>query len=496
MDFLVKSGSADKQRASCLIVGLFETRRLSSAGEKIDNACAGSLSAILRRGDIEGKLGQSLMLHNLGDSLSERILLVGCGKEREFGELQYRKAVTSALQALRDTHATDAIFYLSELSVKDRGVDWLIQQAIQLHGDIHYRADQLKSKPEKEKQHLRKLTFNVLKHGDVVKGELAVTHAQAISSGVKLAKDLGNLPGNICTPKYLSKQARALGKDNPKLKVTVMGREGIEKQKMGALLAVAQGSVQEPQFIVMEYQGAAKSAAPIVLVGKGITFDSGGISLKPGAAMDEMKYDMCGAASVLGTMKACMQLKLPINLVGIIPSAENKPDAGAINPGDIVTSMSGASIEILNTDAEGRLILCDALTYAERFKPAKVIDIATLTGACIVALGHHMSGVMGNHNPLIQEILNAGNAVYDLAWGLPMSDEYQEQLQSNFADIPNIAGRDAGSITAACFLSRFTKKYHWAHMDIAGTAWKSGAEKGATGRPVPLLTQFLISNCK
>jgi len=496
MDFLVKSGSADKQRAACIIVGLFEARRLSSAGEKIDQATNGYLSTILRRGDIEGKLGQILMLQNINDSLSDRILLVGCGKEREFGELQYRKVVASAIQAVTETRAADAVCYLSELSVKGREVDWRIQQAVQITGEMVYRFDQLKSKKDERTVHLRKLIFNVPKRSDLAKGETAVARGNAIAKGVSLAKDLGNLPGNVCTPKYLAKQAKALGKDSPHLKVTVHGRDSIEKMKMGAFLAVAQGSVQEPQLIVMEYNGAAKSNAPIVLVGKGITFDSGGISLKPGAAMDEMKFDMCGAASVIGTLKACVELKLPLNVVGIIPSCENKPDAGAINPGDIVTSMSGLSIEILNTDAEGRLILCDALNFAERFKPAKVVDIATLTGACIIALGHHMSGVMGNHNPLIQELLNAGKSVYDLAWGLPMTDEYQDQLQSNFADIPNISGgRDAGTITAACFLSRFTKKYHWAHMDIAGVAWKSGGtEKGATGRPVPLLTQFLIAN--
>jgi len=496
MDFIVKSGSAEKQRAACIIVGLYEGRRLSSAGEKIDSATNGYLSTILRRGDIEGKLSQTLLLQNVNDSLTDRVLLVGCGKEREFGEIQYRKVITSALQKLSETRAVDAVCYLSELNVKGREIDWRIQQAVQIAADIFYRFDQLKSKKDERTIYLRKLTFNVPKRSDLAIGETAVARGLAISNGVKLAKDLGNLPGNVCTPKYLSKQAKALAKDNSQLKVTVHGREAIEKLKMGAFLAVAQGSVLEPQLIVMEYNGGPKSKAPIVLVGKGITFDSGGISLKPGAAMDEMKFDMCGAASVLGSLKACAELKLPINVVGIVPSCENKPDAGAINPGDVVTSMSGLTIEILNTDAEGRLILCDALCYAERYKPAKVVDIATLTGACIIALGHHMSGVMGNHNPLVQELLSAGKSTYDLAWDLPMTEEYQDQLQSNFADLPNITGgRDAGTITAACFLSRFTKNYHWAHMDIAGVAWKSGTEKGATGRPVPLLTQFLINNC-
>jgi len=343
---------------------------------------------------------------------------------------------------------------------------------------------------------LRKVIFCVPKRSDLNIGETAVNQGVAIAKGVKLAKDLGNLPGNICNPTYLSNQAKHLGKDYSSIKISVLDKAAMEKLKMGALLAVAKGSVEPPKLIVMEYNGGGKKQKPVVFVGKGITFDSGGISIKQAAAMDEMKYDMCGAAAVLGVMAACAELQLPLNVIGVIPTCENKPDGNASNPGDIVTSMSGQTVEILNTDAEGRLILCDALTYCERYNPEKVIDIATLTGACVIALGHHVTGVMGNHNPLIHEILNAGKTSGDRAWGLPLLDEYQEQLKSNFADIPNVAGRDAGAITAACFLSRFTKKYHWAHMDIAGTAWVSGEAKGATGRPVPLLTQFLIDQCE
>jgi leucyl aminopeptidase len=264
---------------------------------------------------------------------------------------------------------------------------------------------------------------------------------------------------------------------------------------MGALLSVARGSRQPAKLIVMEYRGGAKNQKPIVLVGKGVTFDSGGISLKPGEAMDEMKYDMCGAASVIGTMSACAELQLGLNMVGIVPATENLPDGQATKPGDIVTSMSGQTIEILNTDAEGRLILCDALTYAGQFDPDVVIDVATLTGACIIALGHHPAGLLGNHNPLINDLLNAGKTSGDRCWELPLWDDYQEQLDSNFADMANIGGREAGTITAACFLSRFTRDYDWAHLDIAGVAWKSGKEKGATGRPVPLLTRYLLDRC-
>jgi leucyl aminopeptidase len=313
-----------------------------------------------------------------------------------------------------------------------------------------------------------------------------------VADGISLARDLGNLAPNICTPTYLAEQAMDMAKTY-KLKVTVLEQKDMENLGMGALLAVARGSRQPPKLIALEYWGGAKKGKPIVLVGKGVTFDTGGISLKPAAEMDEMKYDMCGAASVLGTIHAVAKMGLPVNVVGIIPATENMPGGNATKPGDVVTSMSGQTIEILNTDAEGRLILCDALAYIERYEPEAVIDIATLTGACVIALGHVASGLLSNDDELARELLDASERAVDRAWRLPLFDEYQEQLKSNFADMANIGGRAAGTITAACFLSRFTKKYRWAHLDIAGTAWKSGKEKGATGRPVPLLTQFLIS---
>ncbi len=496
MEFSVKSGSPEKQRTACVVVGIFEPRRLSDAAHQLDEATGGYLSALLRRGDMEGKIGQTLLLHNVPNTLAERILLVGCGRERELGDSQYKKIIAKAATKLDETGSMEGTFYMTDISVKSRDMHWKIRQAVEIIIDALYRFNDLKSKKDDARRPLRKVIFCVPKRSDLSVGETAVNQGVAITKGVKLAKDLGNLPGNICNPTYLSAQAKNLGKDYPSIKVSVLDKAAMEKLKMGALLAVAKGSVEPPKLIVMEYNGGGKKQKPIVLVGKGITFDSGGISIKPAAAMDEMKYDMCGAAAVLGVMTACAELKLPVNVVGIIPTCENKPDGNASNPGDIVTSMSGQTIEILNTDAEGRLILCDALTYCERYNPEKVIDIATLTGACVIALGHHVTGVMGNHNPLIHEILNAGKTSGDRAWGLPLLDEYQEQLKSNFADIPNVAGRDAGAITAACFLSRFTKKYHWAHMDIAGTAWVSGEAKGATGRPVPLLTQFLIDQCE
>jgi len=323
----------------------------------------------------------------------------------------------------------------------------------------------------------------------------ALKDGKAIAGGVELARTLGDLPGNICTPSYLATKARELGKSSNKLTVNVMNEAGMEKLGMGSLLSVSRGSRQPAKLITLKYTGGKAGDKPVVLVGKGVTFDSGGISIKPGAAMDEMKYDMCGAASVLGTLKACIEMKLPINVVGIIPTTENLPDGNASKPGDIVTSMSGQTIEILNTDAEGRLILCDALTYCEKYKPAAVIDIATLTGACVIALGSHAAGLLSNNDKLAEDLLDAGESAGDRAWQMPLWEEYQQQLKSNFADMANIGGREAGTITAACFLSRFTEKYHWAHLDIAGVAWKGGDEKGATGRPVPLLTQFLIDRC-
>ncbi|MCI0505911.1 MAG: leucyl aminopeptidase [Gammaproteobacteria bacterium] len=494
MEFSVKSGNPEKQRSACVVVGIFEPRRLSVAAEKIDAATDGYLSALLRRGDLEGKLGQTLLLHNVPNTLAERVLLVGCGREREVGDSQYRQIIAKAATTLHETGAMEATSYLPELNVKGRNTHWKIRQAVEVTEDALYRFDRFKSKKDEARRPLRKLIFSVPKRSDLSDGEQAVTEGMAIAKGVAVTKDLANMPANICTPTYLAEHAKNMSKDYKILKVTILEKEDMEKMGMGAFLSVAKGSRQPPKLIVIEFMNGKKKQKPLCLVGKGITFDSGGISIKQAQGMDEMKYDMCGAASVLGALTSCAELNLPINLVGVIPSCENKPDGNATNPGDIVTTMSGQTVEILNTDAEGRLILCDALTYCEKYNPDNVIDIATLTGACVIALGHHATGVMGNHNPLIHEILNAGKTSGDRAWGLPLWDEYQEQLKSNFADIPNVAGRDAGTITAACFLSRFAKKYNWAHMDIAGTAWKTGADKGATGRPVPLLTQLLIDH--
>ena len=494
MEFSVKSGSPEKQRISCVAVGVFESRKLSYSAQILDEASDGYIANLIRRGECEGKLGQTLLLHNVPNTLCDRVLLIGCGREKNFDTVAFQKINNIVAKFLDERGATEVFSCITELPIKSRDIAWKVSQAVQATEDALYSFDQLKTVKESTRRPLRKIIFGVPSRRELPDSEQAVRNGMAIASGMILAKDLANLPANICTPSYLAEQARALGKTYRDLKVEVLEESDMEELKMGSLLSVSRGSRQPAKLITMEYSGADKNQKPIVFIGKGVTFDSGGISLKPGAAMDEMKYDMCGAASVIGVMSTCAELQLPINVVGIVPATENLPDGLATKPGDIVTSMSGITIEILNTDAEGRLILCDALTYAAKYDPHVVIDIATLTGACIVALGNHPSGLLGNHNPLINDLLNAGKTSGDRCWELPLWDDYQEQLESNFADIANIGGKEAGTITAACFLSRFTKKYHWSHLDIAGTAWKSGKQKGATGRPVPLLAQYLLNH--
>ncbi len=492
MEFSIKSGSPEKQRTACVVVGVFASRKLSLAAQLLDNAADGRLSELLRRGDMEGKAGSTLLLHKVPGVEAERILLVGLGKEREFREKEYRAAIVAAVKTLNETGGGDGTLYLAELPVKKRDIVWCIRQAVMAVEEVLYRFDQMKSKKDEVRHPLRKLTFAVERRGDLPLAEQALLEGRAIAAGMHTMKNLANLPGNICTPTYLAEQAQALaGKHG--LAVEVLDRDAMEQLGMHTLLSVAKGSHQPPQFVILKYAGGKPGDKPIVLVGKGVTFDSGGISLKPGPEMDEMKYDMSGAASVLAAIQAAAMMKLPLNIVAVVPAVENMPGGGATRPGDIVTSMSGQTIEILNTDAEGRLILCDALTYVERFEPACVVDVATLTGACVIALGHVLSGLLANDDALARELLDAGNASWDRAWQMPLFDDYQEQLQSNFADMGNIGGRAAGTITAACFLSRFAKKYKWAHLDIAGTAWRTGKEKGSTGRPVALLVHFLMA---
>ncbi len=495
MEYTVKSGNPEKQRIGCVVIPVFASRKLSSSAKIIDKACNGYISKLVRRGEIEGDLGNTLLLHNVENTLCDRVLLVGCGKEKDIDTKTFYKINCNMVKRLQSSGATEIASYLTEIQVKHKDISWKIHHSIEAIDECLYKFNQLKSKKEEARRPLRKFIFSVNGRGQLMLGEQAVRQGMAVSAGIHLAKDLGNLPGNICTPDYLAKQAIKLSAQHKKLKTSVLEESDMEKLGMGSLLSVSKGSREPGKLIIMEYLAGDKKQAPIVFVGKGVTFDSGGISLKPGAAMDEMKYDMCGAASVIGVLSACADLQLPVNIVGIIPTVENMPDGIASRPGDVVTSMSGQTIEILNTDAEGRLILCDALTYAEKFDPDVVIDIATLTGACIMALGAHPAGLLSNHNPLANDLLSAGQTSGDRCWQLPLWDDYQEQLKSNFADMANIGGKGAGTITAACFLSRFTKKYHWAHLDIAGVAWKSGTHKGATGRPVGLLAQYVLDRC-
>lgn len=492
MEFSVKSGSPEKQRSACIVVGVYEPRRLSPVAEQLDQISEGYISNLLRRGDLEGKPGQVLLLHHVPNVLSERVLLVGCGKERELNERQYRQIIKKTIDTLNETGSMESVCFLTEMHVKGRDTYWKVRQAVEATMDSLYSFNQLKSKKDEARRPLRKLVFNVPTRRELPLGESAIEHSLAISNGSKMCRDVANMPPNICNPAYLAEQGKTLEEfDN--VSVSVVDEAQMAELGMNSYLAVGRGSDNESMMTIIDYKGGNEGDAPIVLVGKGLTFDSGGISIKPSAQMDEMKYDMGGAAGVLGAMRSLVELGLPINVIGVLAGCENMPGSKAYRPGDVLTTMSGKTVEVLNTDAEGRLVLCDALTYVERFDPELVVDVATLTGACVVALGKHASGLMSSHNPLAHELLNASEQSGDRAWRLPLWDEYQDQLESPFADFTNLGGRDAGTITAACFLSRFTKKYNWAHLDVAGTAWQSGANKGATGRPVPMLTQFLMN---
>jgi leucyl aminopeptidase len=490
VEFSIKSGAPQAGANGCVVAGVFETRRLSAAATALDRAAGGYLSKVVRRGDMQGRLGTTLLLHDMPHA-SGRVLLVGLGRESEFRDKQYREAVAAAVGALHGTGAEEASFHLTELPVERRDAQWKVAHAVAVAGATGYRFTRMKSKGEDDRPALRRLALSVDRAAQRG-GAAGLEQGLAVTHGVTLARDLGNLPPNVCTPSHLADAARELAR-RYRMKLTVLGREDMERIGMRTLLSVAQGSAEPPRFITLEHRGGPKNVKPVVLVGKGITFDTGGISIKPAAEMDEMKFDMCGAAAVLGTLKAAGEMRLPVNLVGAIPATENMPGGRATRPGDIVKSLSGQTVEILNTDAEGRLILCDALTYVERYRPAAVIDIATLTGACVIALGHVATGLFANDEALAREVAAAAEDAYDRVWRLPLWDDYQEQLKSNFADFANIGGRPAGAVTAACFLARFARKFKWAHLDIAGTAWKSGKEKGATGRPVPLLTQFLLN---
>jgi leucyl aminopeptidase len=476
----------DKLRAQCVVLPLGPGLKLDSAGKALDRDTGGQLRAALARGDFAGKAGDTLMLQGTGDAA--RVLLLGTG-ETPASRAALRRTVTSGVRVLLASKASDALMLASSLSVKAADKEWFATTLAKEVVYQSYRYTETLSKP-KPAPALRRLTVAV---GDAATNKAykaGLERGANVGAGINVARNLANLPGNHCTPEHLAREARKLARGDARMSCKVLNEKAMAELGMHSLLSVTAGTATPARLIIVEYKGGKRGDAPHVLVGKGITFDSGGISLKPGAKMDEMKYDMGGAASVLGTLNAIKAMKLPLNVVGIIAAAENMPSGTATKPGDVVTSMAGITIEILNTDAEGRLVLCDALTYAGRYKPASVVDIATLTGACVVALGHHASGLYANDDDLAKELLDAGTEAHDRAWHMPLWDDYQKQLDSNFADVANIGGPAAGSVTAACFLARFTKDYRWAHLDIAGAAWSS-APKDATGRPVGLLTQYL-----
>ena len=486
MEFSIKALSPERAKTGCLVLGVYQEKELSAPARRADQAAKGALRAALP--DLGGKAGATLLLRDVRGLAAERVLLVSLGARKEFAESAYREAVRGAALALRELGAKSAALFLVDLKVGARTLSWNVRHAALGLREAFYRFDQLKSQKKAAAPALAEV---VLPLGSTAQLEQALAEAVATADGSDLAKTLGNLPPNLCTPTYLAEEAKKLARQY-KLGVEVLERRDMERLGMGALLAVAGGSRQPPKFIVLRYAGGAKSRRPVVLVGKGITFDTGGISLKPAGEMDEMKYDMSGAGSVIGALRALAGMRAPVNVIGVIPATENMPGGQATRPGDVGKTLSGQTVEILNTDAEGRLILCDALTYAERFNPEVVIDIATLTGACVIALGHVATGLFSNDERLAEEVRAAGDDAWDRVWRMPIWDDYQEQLRSNFADMANIGGRPGGSITAACYLSRFAKKLRWAHLDIAGTAWRGGREKGSTGRPVPLLVRFVM----
>jgi len=490
MEITVKRGPAHEQKTACLVIGVHAGKKLTPAAEAIDRATKGLVSRLVKRGDVSGGVGEMLLVPEAAGSGAERVLLVGVGKGEGVSPAEFDQIVQKAAGAVTGASLKNAVSCLAEVHVRDRDLGWKVRRTAQAFGSAAYRFDRLKSKPSRRAR-LGRLTL-LVGADEVSEAQAAANVARGLLAGMALMKDLANLPGNHCPPAHLAATARELAREHRSLKVQVLEKAEMQKLGMGALLAVARGSAQAPKLVTLEYHGRGDKSKPIVIVGKGVTFDSGGISIKPAAAMDEMKFDMTGAASVLGVMKAVAELALPINVVGVVPAVENMPDGEAVKPGDVVTSLSGQTIEILNTDAEGRLILCDALTYAARFEPEVVIDVATLTGACVIALGSHATGLLANDDELAGELLAAGEKSGDRAWRLPLWEDYQKQLDSPFADMSNVGGREAGTITAACFLARFTRDYRWAHMDIAGTAWTGGKAKGSTGRPLPLLLEFIL----
>ena len=487
LEFSLNQHAPASAAVDCIVVGAFADGALTPAANALDAASGGKLKALVERGDIEGTTGKTALLHDLPGVAAPRVLVIGLGDAAKFGVPQYIKAVGDAARTLKTGVIKSALFTLSEVAVKQRDAAWNIRQAVIAADHACYRYTATLGAKNKKRDEKGLERFEV--SGD---DTIALARGIAIAAGVQFSRELGDLPPNICNPAYLAQQAQIFADRSDKVECEVLDDAAMEALGMGSLLAVARGSSQRPRLIVLKYSNGG-DAKPYVLVGKGITFDTGGVNLKTQGGIEEMKYDMCGAGTVLGTFVSAVGMQLPVNLVVIAAAVENAIDGNAYRPSDVITSMSGKTIEVGNTDAEGRLILCDALTYAQRFEPAALVDVATLTGAVVVALGKYATGVMTKKDDdLARELIDAGETTFDRAWQLPLWDEYQGMLDSAFADIYNIGGRWAGAITAGCFLSRFTEGQRWAHLDIAGSASNDGKMGMATGRPVGLLSQWLL----
>ncbi|MDJ0907111.1 MAG: leucyl aminopeptidase [Woeseiaceae bacterium] len=494
MEYFTTTSAASRRAVDCVIVGTYERNRLGTAAADIDKASGGALKRLLKTGDISGQLGRCAVLNDLDGVKAPRVVVVGLGKISAFDIGRFRKAFGAALRAISHTRCRQVLNGLTLEDVSGAGPYYLGRHTAQAVGDVMYRFTATKSGKKPPQMPLRKVGISVASRADASKAAKGATHGDAIAAGMDVCKELGNLPANVCTPSHVARTAQKIARENRNVTCKVLNEAEMKRLGMHSLLSVTAGTKEPAKLIVMQYKGKP-GQKPIVLVGKGVTFDSGGISLKPGPAMDEMKFDMCGAASVIGTMVTVAKLQLPINLNVVVPAVENLPSGIATKPGDVVKSMSGQTIEILNTDAEGRLILCDALTYSRRFKPDTVIDVATLTGACVIALGHYRTAVMSPSADLQNDIVAAGVSSDDRGWPMPLGEEWAAELKSNFADMANVGGRPGGAITAGCFLAKFTDGLNWAHLDIAGTAWVSGKQKGATGRPVPMLSEYLLGRC-
>jgi leucyl aminopeptidase len=487
LQFSLVSTSPESTQTPCAVVGVFQNGTLSSAAARIDSAAGGAIKRRIEAGDITGKIGSSHLLFDLNGVTAPRVLVVGLGAEKGFDAARFKRACGEAGTALAKLPMDAAASWLTELEVPGRDAAWRVRIAAMAADYAAYRYTATVKPKHNGAGKLAAIAFAA-----PAAAQPGLDQAAGMAEGVRFARELGNLPPNICNPAWIADQARQFADSHEGVSVEILEREQMAELGMHSLLAVGRGSANGPRMIVLQWNGGDQGSKPYALVGKGVTFDSGGINIKPSAGMEEMKFDMCGAAGVLGAFVAAVEMKLPLNLVCVVPSVENMPDGDSYRPSDVVTTLSGQTVEVLNTDAEGRLILCDALTYTQRFEPQAIVDAATLTGACVIALGKHATGLMSKHDDLAEELLAAGEQSLDRAWRLPLWDDYQSQLESGFADFANIGGKAAGAITAGCFLSRFTEGQRWAHLDVAGTAWDDGRKGLATGRPVALLAQWLI----